>query len=159
MGKIRGVLVLAAAGVLALGASALSENTKLPKGAVEVTPEQIQWAERPVPGSKTLTFQSAVLEGDMAKPGFFAWRTKLPPHAKIPPHWHPRAEHVLVLEGAIYHGFGSVMDKEHATLCKAGSYWTNPAGAKHFIFTDEEGAVVQTMGMGPFKVLDDKHPH
>ena len=61
------------------------------------SPADIKWQEGPPslpPGAKV-----AMLEGDLAKEGPFVIRAKLPDGYHVPPHTHPKTEHVTVLSG------------------------------------------------------------
>ncbi|MBO9571910.1 MAG: cupin domain-containing protein [Chitinophagaceae bacterium] len=44
----------------------------------------------------------AVLEGNPGEEGPFTLRASLPANYKVPPHWHPSTENVVVLEGTLY---------------------------------------------------------
>ena len=59
----------------------------------------VSWSKGPAslpPGAEV-----AVLEGDPAKEGQFTMRLRLPDGYKVPPHWHPKVEHVTVFSGDI----------------------------------------------------------
>jgi quercetin dioxygenase-like cupin family protein len=55
-----------------------------------------------------------VLEGDPAKEGFFTMRVRLPDGYKIPPHTHPKVEHVTVISGTFNFGMGDKFDQSAA---------------------------------------------
>jgi len=58
---------------------------------------QIQW--QPGPASLPPGAKLAVLEGDPTKDGPFTMRLMMPDGYRIPPHTHPKVEHVTVITG------------------------------------------------------------
>jgi quercetin dioxygenase-like cupin family protein len=120
-----------------------------PTGRIAILPDAIKWIPGPPslpPGAK-----SGVLEGDPTKPGLFTMRIQLPPNYVIAPHRHPEAERVTVLSGSVYVGFGNKVDKEKSTYFQTGSFYVNPAGSSHFVWT-KEGVIVQITGVGPWQL-------
>lgn len=104
-------------------------------------PSQIKWQDGPAslpPGAKF-----AVLEGDPAKEGFFTMRLWMPDGYKIPPHIHPKIEHVTVISGAFNFGMGEKFDQTATQEM--------PAGMKDFAWARGE-TVVQVHGIGPWKI-------
>lgn len=95
--------------------------------------------------------QFAVLVGDPAKEGPFVMRLKFPAGYAIPPHRHPKEEHVTVLSG----GFGMAMGEQHdrnaAPVFAPGTFIHIPTGEAHFAWTEEE-TIVQINAMGPFGI-------
>src|SRR4051812_22088416 len=70
--------------------------------------QDIKWGEAPPFLPRGAQF--AVVHGNPAEKGMFAIRAKMPANYKIPPHWHPTDEHVVVLSGALYMGMGDKLD-------------------------------------------------
>src|SRR5687768_89599 len=67
-------------------------------------PDQLEWKDGPPalpPGAKFV-----MLEGDPQKEGPFTMRVRLPDGFRIPPHTHPKVEHVTVLSGTLHFGMG-----------------------------------------------------
>jgi quercetin dioxygenase-like cupin family protein len=93
----------------------------------------------------------AVLHGHPAKEGPFVLRLKFPANYQVPPHRHPKDEHVTVISGAFGMGTGEVFNREVAPLLEAGSFVRIPVGMAHFAWTDRE-TVIQLNGIGPFGV-------
>src|SRR5918993_61532 len=96
--------LLAAASLVVAQSGQESKGGSAPAGAqgahVMVTPDQVKWG--PGPPSLPPGAQLAVLEGDPSKAGSpFAIRAKFPDGYKVPPHWHPTDERVLVLAGTL----------------------------------------------------------
>jgi quercetin dioxygenase-like cupin family protein len=105
------------------------------------------------PGPPTLPpgAQFAILVGNPAEEGQFVMRLKFPAGYDIPPHRHPKEEHVTVLSGGFGMALGETHDRASAKLMPAGSFMRIPVGAAHFAWTEEE-TVVQLNGIGPFGV-------
>lgn len=117
------------------------------------------------PGPPTLPAgaEIAVLLGSPAEEGPFVIRLKFPAGYVVPPHRHPKEEHVTVISGGFGMSTGEVLDREAAPLLPPGSFVRIPVGAPHFAWTDEE-TVVQLNGNGPFGVeyvdpQDDPRTH
>src|SRR5262249_33692863 len=53
-----------------------------------------------------LGVQTAVLEGDPSKPGFYLIVNRFPPGVMSRPHTHPDERHVIVVKGTWYNGKG-----------------------------------------------------
>ena len=110
------------------------------------SPTDVVWKDGPTalpPGAKR-----ALLEGDSAKEGFYSMRLLFPEGYKIPPHTHPQMERVTVISGALHIGMGEKFDQSAGRALPAGSFFTMPAGMKHFAWTTGE-TVVQLNGIGP----------
>ena len=116
---------------------------------VIATADSIQWRDGPPslpPGAKF-----ALLEGDPAKPGFFAMRLRLPDGYRIPPHYHPGVERVTVISGTFNLGHGERFDPAAAEVLPAGSYSSMQPGMRHFAFAKGE-TIVQIATMGPWGI-------
>jgi hypothetical protein len=125
-------------------------SQEIPKGAIRVFPDQIQWGEAPPslpPGAKI-----SIFEGNPLQDGIFTMRVKFPPYYKLPAHWHPKDERVTVIEGAVYVGFGETMDTTAAQKFSQGAYYVNPVESHHYVFTQTEGVVMQITGNGPWGI-------
>jgi quercetin dioxygenase-like cupin family protein len=113
------------------------------------TPQSIEWKAGPpaLPSGAS----AAVLEGDPQQEGPFTMRLRFPDGYKIPPHTHPKVEHVTVLSGTFHLGIGEVFDQAASQAMPAGTFGFWPAGMKHFAWTKGE-TVVQVHGIGPWKI-------
>jgi len=112
-------------------------------------PEQIAWQQGPAslpPGAKL-----ALLEGDPAKDGPFTMRLLLPDGYKIPPHTHPKVEHVTVISGTFNLGMGEKFDESGGREMPAGTFGWWPAGMKHFAWARGE-TIIQLHGIGPWTI-------
>jgi hypothetical protein len=110
---------------------------------------EIQWKEGPAslpPGAKF-----AVLEGDPSKEGVFTMRLWLPDGFKIPPHWHPKVEHVTVISGAFNVGMGERFDETATREMPAGTFGYWPAKMRHFAWARGE-TILQLHGTGPWMI-------
>ena len=149
------ILVLVAATSLVIAQSGQESkggpaSTGAQSAHVMVTPDQVKWG--PGPPSLPSGAQLAVLEGDPSKAGApFAMRAKFPDGYKIPPHWHPMDERVLVIAGTLGLGLGEKFDPAAGHELPTGSYAVMPQGVRHFAWAKGE-TVIQVSGMGPFEV-------
>src|SRR5213592_4840758 len=91
---------------------------------VMLVPGALKWQPFPPGGAGA---KLAVLSGDPEKSGPFVIRIRQPAGSKIPPHWHPKDEHVTVIKGTMFFGTGEKLQKGEA--------------------------VVQVHGKGPFQVI------
>lgn len=93
----------------------------------------------------------AVLLGSPAEEGPFVIRLKFPAGYDVPPHRHPKEEHVTVISGGFGMASGEKHDRAAAPLLPPGSFVRIPVGTAHFAWTEEE-TIVQLNGIGPFGV-------
>lgn len=126
-------------------------SQELPKGAIRIFPESINWGD--APPSLPAGAKVFILEGNPQQEGIFTMRVKFPPYYKLPAHTHPKDERVTVLEGAVYVGFGNAMDTANAQKFTVGSYYLNPVNESHYVFTGEEGVIFQITGLGPWGLV------
>ena len=110
---------------------------------------EIQWKDGPA--SLPAGARFAVLEGDPSKEGFFAMRLSLPDGFKIPPHTHPKVEHVTVISGTFNIGMGDKFDQSATRVMPAGTFGFWPAEMKHFAWAKGE-TVLQLHGIGPWMI-------
>ena len=116
-------------------------------------PTQIEW--KPGPGSLPPGAQMAVIEGDPTEEGPFVFRVKLPAGYTIPPHTHPRAERVTVIQGTFNVAEGDRIDKTtgsgKAKVMSTGSFGYWPARMHHFAWASED-TIIQLHGLGPWSI-------
>lgn len=120
----------------------------LPKGAIRIFPQDILWGD--APPSLPAGAKVYILEGNPMKEGLFTMRVKFPPYYQLNAHTHPKDERVTVLEGAVYVGFGTIIDTTNAQKFTVGCYYVNPENESHYVFTGSEGVVFQVTGLGPW---------
>ena len=106
---------------------------------------------QPGPGTLPAGAQVAVLDGNPAEEGPFILRLKFPAGYVIPPHTHPKVEHVTVISGEFRIGAGEEVDPSVVNVLKPGGFVMIPTGMAHFAMIEEE-TVVQLSAMGPFGV-------
>ncbi len=113
-----------------------------------LTPKDVKWGEPPPvlpPGAKF-----AVVEGDPKTAGqLVSFRLKMPDGYKIPPHFHPADEHVVVLQGTFNMGMGDKLDQRATKALVSGSFAIMPKDAHHFAWAKGE-TIVQVYAIGPW---------
>ena len=131
----------------------MSGAAAAPDEAILVTPDQVPWTDSPViPNAK-----GAFLVGNPSKAEVTVLRVKLPPHCKHPPHTQPFVEVATVLSGRLGYGLGDAFDTSKGQILEAGTFAVVPAKQSHYIWTDNEEAIVQVQFVGPFGI-DYVHP-
>ena len=131
------------AALVALGGSALAQDAMKP---TMVTPDALTWKDNPnIPKGGQFT----ILVGDPTKPGETVVQcVKFPANYQVPPHTHPYAETVTVISGSIGYGMGEKLEMKGEML-KPGGFAANPAKHPHYVWTGNEGAIVQVQFIGP----------
>jgi hypothetical protein len=141
---VRPLLAVTAALLVGFGlGGGLAQSAR--RDAQVVVPSEIEY--KSVPGYPP-GYARALLEGDPSKPTSITYRVRLPAHYKFEPHVHAWDEHVTVLEGTWYLGFGTAFEKSRLKALPPMSFAIIPSGTPHFVYT--EGVVVcQVHGTGP----------
>jgi quercetin dioxygenase-like cupin family protein len=142
--------LLLAALTLGVGTAAAqgTPQTNAPH-AIVAPPDQIAWGPGPPslpPGAK-----AAVLEGNPSESGAFTMRVLLPDGYRIPPHYHPKTEHVTVLKGTFKVGMGEKFDASAMTQLPTGTFAALEPGTRHFAESQGE-TIVQLHGVGPWGI-------
>ncbi|HEX6623210.1 MAG TPA: cupin domain-containing protein [Pyrinomonadaceae bacterium] len=118
------------------------------KSHIMLTPEEVKWGE--CPPALPAGAKCAAIEGDLgAANALFGYRVKMPDNYRIPPHFHPADEHVVVLSGVFNMGHGDKLDTGATRALAAGSFAVMPKGAHHFAWTKGE-TVVHVYAVGPW---------
>ena len=124
-----------------------------PQGAVArehtlITPKDVKWGDPPPALPRGARF--AVVEGDPKAAGqLVSFRLKMPDGYKIPPHFHPADEHVVVLQGTFNMGMGDKLDEKASKPLPAGSFVVMPKGEHHYGWAKGE-TIVQVYAIGPW---------
>jgi quercetin dioxygenase-like cupin family protein len=115
----------------------------------EILPDDIQWIPfAAFPESARL----AVLVGDLAKPGPYVVRVKLPHDVKLMPHMHPEDRIYTVISGVFYIGRGTTFDPEKLRAYPPGSLVILPGNTPHFHWAKSGEYVTQVSGFGPLGI-------
>jgi len=79
----------------------------------------------------------------------FAFRLKMPDNFRVPPHFHPADEHLVVLSGVFNMGMGDKFDTSAGHAMPAGSFMVMPKEKHHFAWTTGE-TIIQVYAIGPW---------
>lgn len=105
----------------------------------------------------TLGVQTAVLEGDPSKPGFYLTINRFPPGVMSRPHTHPDERHCVVLKGTWWTGEGTMQwTPAREVGLKPNEFMRHPSGGLHYDGARDEEVWVLISGYGPTRadVLD-----
>ena len=157
MSKIRTtvvLLVVAAAIAIAAAARAQSAADKAkpappPAKHVMLTAAELKWG--PAPPGLPPGAQVAVVDGDPGKPGAFVMRAKFPDGYRVPPHWHPTDENLVVLAGSLALGMGDKVDEASMKALGTHGFAHMPKLRHHYAMAKGD-TEIQLHGMGPFGI-------
>jgi quercetin dioxygenase-like cupin family protein len=90
--------------------------------------------------------------GNGKEPGPYVYSIKFPKGRVVQAHSHPDDRLYTVISGTWYIGWGTSYDESKLTALPPGSFYTEPAGAPHFVATPDGEAIVQVIGTGPTTV-------
>lgn len=107
----------------------------------------LKWG--PAPAVFPAGAQMAVVSGDPGKAGMFTVELSMPAGYKIPPHFHPTDEHVVVKQGVFLVGMGDKLDLAQTKSMAVGDSGTIPAKAHHYAAA-KTPTIVAVTAMGPF---------
>jgi quercetin dioxygenase-like cupin family protein len=138
-------LVLCGAIAPAFSSVALGDS---PKIGLTLTPEQMNWEPNP----RVPELGVARIIGNGKEPGPYVYRIKFPKGRVVQAHSHPDDRLYTVISGTWYIGWGTSYDESKLTALPPGSFYTEPAGAPHFVATPDGEAIVQVTGTGPTTV-------
>ena len=109
--------------------------------------DKFQW--RATEGN-TLGVQTAVLEGDPSKPGFYLTINRFPPGVMSRPHYHPDERNIIGDQGHVVHGRRARTSRRtRRSALKPGEYMRHPAGGPHYDGALDEEVWVAISGYGP----------
>ena len=115
---------------------------------VRVEFDKLTW--RPTEGN-TLGVETAVVEGDPSKPGYYLTINHFPKGVMSRPHYHPDERYVIVLRGTWYTDEGEVFRPTQAVPLKASDFMRHPKGGPHYDGALDEDTWVAISGYGPTK--------
>jgi quercetin dioxygenase-like cupin family protein len=139
--------LLIAVALIAFATPALAQDALKVDSMQVIKPDELAWRDCPNLPKGAQCFR---VLGDGTKAGVFITRTKFPPHFKVPPHTHPFSEVVTVISGSVWHGMGEKFDVQKGEVLRAGSIFLLPAKHAHYVWTTDEGAIVQVQATGPW---------
>jgi quercetin dioxygenase-like cupin family protein len=146
---MRAILVVVSLFLSASVAAAQGAPSQAAPHAVVVLPDQVTWG--PAPPALPAGAKAAVLEGDPKQAGPFTMRVSFPDGYRIPPHFHPAAERVTVIQGTFRLGMGDKFDESALNSLPAGSYVSMKPGTHHF-GQAQGNTIIQVNGIGPWKL-------
>ena len=115
---------------------------------VRVQFDKLTW--RPTEGN-TLGVETAVVEGDPSKPGYYLTINHFPKGVMSRPHYHPDERYVIVLRGTWYTDEGEVFRPAQAVPLKPGDFMRHPKDGPHYDGGLDEDTWVAISGYGPTK--------
>jgi uncharacterized RmlC-like cupin family protein len=99
----------------------------------------------------TLGVQTAIVEGDPSKPGYYLTVNHFPPGVMSRPHYHSDERSIVVLKGTWYTDEGEVFRPNQCVALKPGDYMRHPKGGPHYDGALDEDVWVLIAGHGPTK--------
>ena len=115
---------------------------------VRVEFDKLTW--RPTEGN-TLGVETAVVEGDPSKPGYYLTINHFPAGVMSRPHYHPDERYVIVLRGTWHTDEGDVFRPKQTVPLKPGDFMRHPKGGPHYDGALDEDTWVAISGYGPTK--------
>jgi quercetin dioxygenase-like cupin family protein len=115
---------------------------------VRVEFDKLTW--RPTEGN-TLGVETAVVEGDPSKPGYYLTINHFPPGVMSRPHYHPDERYIIVLRGTWYTDEGEVFRPKESVPLKPGDFMRHPKGGPHYDGALDEDTWIAISGYGPTK--------
>lgn len=144
--------MVVALGLLLSGPAAWAQDGPDQPAMHDVDAAQLTWSDIEVPGFLS-GMQIAPVHGDPAvadEP--YTLRLAFPDGYKFPPHWHPRAENVTVLEGTFLLAMGEEFDESRLKTYEVGDYLFIAAENAHYGGAKGR-TVLQLHGIGPFEIM------
>ena len=157
MGKFKVlILILALVALVSLGLAQAAKNdgrlAPAPKehNHVMLRPEEIKWETPPPSTLLPPWLKVAILQGDPTKSGeHYTMRILHPDGTKVPPHWHPTDENLVVITGNFMMAVGEKYDETSLRDMPVGSYGRMPKDVPHYALARGE-TIVEVHGVGPF---------
>ena len=152
---MKGMLAIAVAAawvpalVLAVHPVAVEKMATTPKaGPVLMQGSEVKYQDAPELGPGA---QVAVLRGNPGKTGSpYTVRLKVGDGFRIPAHWHPGEETLMVIQGTFALGLGDKFDESKLKPMAQGAYAVLPPKMRHFAVAKGE-TIVDAHGIGPFR--------
>lgn len=136
---------------LAVAAQASAQEEMAAPAMSAVAAADLTFADIEVPGFLP-GLQIAAVYGDPSVPDeAYTLRLMLPDGYAFPPHWHPRAENLTVLEGEIHLAMGTAFEEEALHAYGPGDYLFIDGEKPHFGKVTGR-TIIQLHGIGPFDI-------
>ncbi|MEP6962805.1 MAG: cupin domain-containing protein [Acidobacteriota bacterium] len=113
-----------------------------PKIMTVTLPDKIDW-------KRSASSDTAILQGDPAKPGIYIELIRWKAGNNSRPHTHPTDRYITVISGTWWLGSGAKYDPASMYPVKAGTYVVHKAGQPHYDGAKDEDCVIMIVGMGP----------
>lgn len=140
-----------AAGFLATPEMGVAQDGPPAPAMTEVSAADLTWADIEVPGFLPGLKISPIYGDPSVADKPYTLRLMFPDGYRFPPHWHPRAENVTVLEGTFRLAMGEQFDEGALETYKPGDYLFIAAENAHFGAVKGR-TVLQLHGTGPFEI-------
>jgi hypothetical protein len=101
------------------------------------------------PKGRLLGVETAVVEGDPSKPGYYLTINHFPTGVMSRPHFHPDERYVIVLRGTWYTDEGKEFRPTQTVPLKPGDFMRHPKGGPHYDGALDEDTWVAISGYGP----------
>jgi hypothetical protein len=137
----RWMIPLAIATVVSLGSVKATDLN--PAAIAYKLPAQIQWVSEP------RGISTAVLRGDLSKPGQYIALVKWSAHHMSRPHWHPNDRYLTVISGTWWVGTGTKFDPDNTVPIPPGSFVIHYGKQVHFDGAKDEDVILEVVGEGP----------
>jgi hypothetical protein len=115
-----------------------------PAAVAWTTPDKIEWKD-----NAAGTNASAMIYGDLGKPGPYAYFVKWKAGNMSRPHWHPNDRYITVLSGTWWVGTGTKFDPDSTVPMTAGTFVVHHAKGIHYDGAKQGDAVIVIHGIGP----------
>ena len=93
--------------------------------------------------------ETAVVVGDLNKPGLYVYLNKWTPHHMSRPHFHPNDRYITVLSGTWWVGTGAKYDPDSTVPLPPGSFVIHHAKEVHWDGAKDVECVLEIVGQGP----------
>jgi len=151
--------VAVAGGLAASAPAALAQDESMKLARPDATPAMhdvaaadLAWGDLEVPGFLPGTKIAPIYGDPSVADEPYTLRLAFPDGYKFPPHWHPRAENVTVLEGTFLLAMGKKFDDSKLKSYAPGDYLFIAGENPHYGLVKGR-TVVQLHGIGPFDIL------
>lgn len=155
---LRRILTLTVAGTFATivalpaAAQAPDQDGAADEVFVPVAEADLEWSPITPPGFDE-GMQIAAIHGDPSVDGgAYTLRLSFPDGYRFPPHFHPNAENVTVLEGTFLLAMGEEANEDRLQTYSPGDYLFIEGEHPHFGGARGE-TVIQLHGEGPFDII------